>query len=85
MVALEMHLAGGKKMERRELQVADRVHCPTIVTVRIDIATGSFQSMPIEFEASKRVAAEGRKPAQLFRFAAARFEKLKAKGILFPF
>jgi len=27
----------------------------------------------------------GRKPAQLFRFAAARFEKLKDKGILFPF
>jgi 8-oxo-dGTP diphosphatase len=27
----------------------------------------------------------GRRPAQLFRFAAARFEKLKDKGILFPF
>ena len=27
----------------------------------------------------------GRKPAQLFRFAAGRFEKLKDKGILFPF
>ena len=27
----------------------------------------------------------GRKPAQLFRFAAAKFEKLKDKGILFPF
>jgi 8-oxo-dGTP diphosphatase len=27
----------------------------------------------------------GRKPAQLFRFAAARFEKLKDKGILYPF
>ena len=27
----------------------------------------------------------GRKPAQLFRFAAARFEKLRDKGILFPF
>jgi len=27
----------------------------------------------------------GRKPAQLFRFASARFEKLKDKGILFPF
>lgn len=27
----------------------------------------------------------GRKPAQLFRFAASRFEKLKDKGILFPF
>ena len=27
----------------------------------------------------------GRKPAQLYRFAAARFEKLKDKGILFPF
>jgi 8-oxo-dGTP diphosphatase len=27
----------------------------------------------------------GRKPAQLFRFAADRFEKLKDKGILFPF
>lgn len=27
----------------------------------------------------------GRKPAQLFRFATARFEKLKDKGILFPF
>jgi 8-oxo-dGTP diphosphatase len=27
----------------------------------------------------------GRKPAQLFRFSAARFEKLKDKGILFPF
>jgi 8-oxo-dGTP diphosphatase len=27
----------------------------------------------------------GRKPAQLFRFAAPRFEKLKDKGILFPF
>lgn len=27
----------------------------------------------------------GRKPAQLFRFAVARFEKLKDKGILFPF
>lgn len=26
----------------------------------------------------------GRKPAQLFRFAASRFEKLKDKGILFP-
>ena len=27
----------------------------------------------------------GRKPAQLFRFAAARFEKLRDKGILLPF
>jgi 8-oxo-dGTP diphosphatase len=27
----------------------------------------------------------GRKPAQLFRFSPARFEKLKDKGILFPF
>ena len=27
----------------------------------------------------------GRKPAQLYRFAARRFEKLKDKGILFPF
>ena len=27
----------------------------------------------------------GRKPAQLFRFSASRFEKLRAKGILFPF
>jgi 8-oxo-dGTP diphosphatase len=27
----------------------------------------------------------GRKPARLFRFAAARFEKLKDKGIFFPF
>ena len=27
----------------------------------------------------------GHKPAQLFRFAVARFEKLKDKGILFPF
>jgi 8-oxo-dGTP diphosphatase len=27
----------------------------------------------------------GRKPAQLFRFASARFEKLKDRGILFPF
>ena len=27
----------------------------------------------------------GRKPAQLFHFAASRFEKLKDKGILFPF
>lgn len=27
----------------------------------------------------------GRKPAQLFRFAAKRFERLKDKGILFPF
>lgn len=27
----------------------------------------------------------GRKPAQLFRFVAPRFEKLKDKGILFPF
>jgi 8-oxo-dGTP diphosphatase len=27
----------------------------------------------------------GRKPAQLFRFAASRFERLKDKGILFPF
>lgn len=27
----------------------------------------------------------GRKPAQLFHFSAARFEKLKDKGILFPF
>jgi 8-oxo-dGTP diphosphatase len=27
----------------------------------------------------------GRKPAQLYRFAASRFEKLKDKGILFPF
>jgi len=27
----------------------------------------------------------GRKPAQLFRFAASRFEKLKDRGILFPF
>ena len=27
----------------------------------------------------------GRKPAQLFRFMASRFEKLKDKGILFPF
>jgi len=31
----------------------------------------------------KRVT--GRKPAQLFQFAAGRFEKLKDKGILFPF
>jgi len=29
--------------------------------------------------------ATGRKPAQLFQFSAARFEKLKDKGILFPF
>jgi 8-oxo-dGTP diphosphatase len=29
--------------------------------------------------------ATGRKPAQLYRFSAARFEKLKDKGILFPF
>lgn len=27
----------------------------------------------------------GRKPAQLFRFSASRFEKLKDKGIVFPF
>jgi 8-oxo-dGTP diphosphatase len=27
----------------------------------------------------------GRKPARLFRFAAARFERLKDRGILFPF
>jgi len=27
----------------------------------------------------------GRKPAQLYRIAAGRFEKLKDKGILFPF
>lgn len=27
----------------------------------------------------------GRKPAQLFRFSASRFEKLKEKGIFFPF
>jgi 8-oxo-dGTP diphosphatase len=27
----------------------------------------------------------GRKPAQLYRFAGSRFEKLKDKGILFPF
>lgn len=27
----------------------------------------------------------GRRPAQLFRFAASQFEKLKEKGILFPF
>jgi hypothetical protein len=27
----------------------------------------------------------GHKPARLFRFAAARFEKLKDKGILFAF
>src|SRR5262249_24060157 len=27
----------------------------------------------------------GRKPAQLYRFSASRFEKLKDKGILFPF
>ena len=27
----------------------------------------------------------GRKPARLYRFSAARFEKLKDKGILFPF
>ena len=27
----------------------------------------------------------GRRPAQLFRFAANQFEKLKGKGILFPF
>ena len=27
----------------------------------------------------------GRKPAQLFRFAGARFEKRKGKGVLFPF
>lgn len=27
----------------------------------------------------------GRKPAQLFRFSAVRFEKLKDKGIFFPF
>jgi hypothetical protein len=26
-----------------------------------------------------------RRPAQLFRFVASRFEKLKDKGILFPF
>ena len=29
--------------------------------------------------------ATGRRPAQLFRFSARRFEKLKDKGILFPF
>lgn len=29
--------------------------------------------------------ATGRKPARLYRFSAARFEKLKDKGILFPF
>lgn len=28
---------------------------------------------------------EGRKPARLYRFVAAKFEKLKDKGILFPF
>lgn len=28
---------------------------------------------------------DGRKPARLYRFVAARFEKLKDKGILFPF
>jgi hypothetical protein len=27
----------------------------------------------------------GRKPARLYRFSAARFEKLKDRGILFPF
>jgi hypothetical protein len=27
----------------------------------------------------------GQRPARLYRFAAARFEKLKDKGILFPF
>jgi 8-oxo-dGTP diphosphatase len=27
----------------------------------------------------------GQRPAQLYRFVAARFEKLKDKGILFPF
>jgi hypothetical protein len=27
----------------------------------------------------------GRKPARLYRFSAAQFEKLKDKGILFPF
>jgi hypothetical protein len=30
-------------------------------------------------------AAKGQRPAQLYRFFAARFEKLKDKGILFPF
>jgi 8-oxo-dGTP diphosphatase len=28
---------------------------------------------------------DGRKPARLYRFVAARFEKLKDKGIVFPF
>jgi len=28
---------------------------------------------------------DGRKPARLYRFVAAKFEKLKDKGILFPF
>jgi len=27
----------------------------------------------------------GQRPAQLYRFVASRFEKLKDKGILFPF
>jgi 8-oxo-dGTP diphosphatase len=36
-------------------------------------------------EPLKEYQRAGRRPAQLFRFVAARFEKLKDKGILFPF
>ncbi|MBI3725767.1 NUDIX hydrolase [bacterium] len=34
---------------------------------------------------TKEVRRAGRRPARLYRFAASRFEKLKDKGILFPF
>jgi len=37
------------------------------------------------FRGSHQWQRTGRTPAQLFRFTAARFEKLKDEGILFPF
>jgi hypothetical protein len=49
--SLNMDLAfRGKQVEWRQLQVADRSHRPTVVTIGIDIAICSFQAMPIEFE-----------------------------------
>ena len=44
-----------KKVKRGQLQVADGVYWPTIVTVGIDIAIRSFQPMLVEFEQRQRV------------------------------
>ncbi len=59
-VSLDMDLAfRGKQVEWRQLQVADRSHWPTVVTIGIDIAIRSSQAMPIEFEQRQSVRAPG--------------------------